>query len=848
MTLFTQGHPALREIEEAMRGIGYTSDLLRRSYTYNDVLSTDEEINSVELAGFAQSPPTYRNACIGVVVSNGLSGQQHIASHRALGAPLIFEIDKTVVNRWKVTATESPELKEQIRFDEIAAIFSRRKAEWEPESILRAKAVGDPERSIQLDFYDEHLMPFLEGRNFEKLDYVLREILSKCRRAYRAFASRTPTYQELFPLAFRFLAAKVFRDRGYEGEWSSDDALIALRAIEKHYNVGSDTLPQFALHPEGVLQKIWEIILTLFHFANLAEDDLALIFEKTFITAETRKELGIHSTPPRVAEYVLNKLPLQNIPEAERYVFEPFTGHGRFLVAAMRRMRTLLQESMTDAERHTYFQQRLAGIEIDNFSVEVCRWSLLLADSPNPNGWRIMPGDFFTDNRLQAELNRARIVLCNPPFQSLTTTERDKYKDQNLLIQKPAELLNRLLSRPPDLLGLVLPRVFEFGSSYRKFHRQIAEHYGAVELVELPKVFNYSDAATILVLASDRRNKNKQVFVTCRTVTTQNRDLFLQVGYEPPAVVGYKSLPPQDEPFSLWIPRLSRIWDHLQANDQLRTVGVPHRGMHWKARARTAVIHEKKDGYLRGVPLVEDHLLQYVLRVGKDYLSLRKEHQHDTAYKFPWHKPKVVCNRVRLSRQSWRIGAAADPRGLAFSDRFIAIWPEKSISIYALSAILNGPIANAYVFNNDGGERDNRIPTINSIPLPARDTLLIGSKLDAMSQQLHRVMRSSTPQEAKQFTLDIDAEVLKAYELPPALERELLDSFKGCERPVPFEFSGYYPEDFDAYIPLHELISPDFEDAQADRLLQRLVVVNDPVVSEAMAMLHAGATDESLSS
>ncbi len=783
-----------------------------------------------------------------MIVSNGISGQEHISRHRALGAPLIFEIDQTVVNRWKVTASGSPELKQQIPFEKIANIFTDHKTEWEPESILRAKAVGDPQGSIQLDFYDEHLMPFLEGRNFEKLDYVLREIISKSRRAYKKSANRTPSFQELFPLAFRFLAAKVFRDRGYEGKWSSDNALVALRAIEKHYNVGLDTLPQFAVHSPDVLQKIWEIILALFHFANLAEDDLALIFEKTFITPETRKKLGIHSTPPRVAQYIVNKLPLQDIPINERYIFEPFTGHGRFLVAAMRRMRGLLEEPMTDAERHKYFQQRLAGIEIDNFSVEVCRWSLLLADSPNPNGWRIMPGDFFTDDRLQTELNRARVVLCNPPFQSLSGAERNKYKDQDLLIQKPAELLSRLLSRPPDLLGLVLPRVFEFGSSYRKFHRQIAEHYGSVELVELPKVFNYSDAATILVLASDRRSENKQVFVTCRTVTRQDRDLFLQVGYEPPAVVGYKGLSAQGEPFSLWIPRLSRVWNHLESNDQLRSVGVLHRGMHWKANVRNAVIGIKKPGYLRGVPLVEDHLMQYVLRVGKEYLSLRKEHQHDTAYKFPWGKPKVVCNRVRLSRQSWRVGAAADPKGLAFSDRFIAIWPEKSISIFALSAILNGPVANAYVFNNDGGERDNRVDTLNSIPIPSRETLLVGSKLDAMSQQLHRIMRSSTQADARSLVLEIDAEVLKAYDLPPALERELLDSFAGCERPVPFDFTGYYPEDFDAYIPLHELISPDFEEARADRLLKRLVLLNDPVVSEAMAMLHTGASDESLPS
>jgi hypothetical protein len=846
MTLFTQGHPVLQDMERALRSIGYGDQLLRRGYAYNDVLSQREELRSIELAGFAQSPPTYRNACIGVIVSHGHSGATHVAMHKALGAPLLFEISDTVVNRWKVTSGV-PELKQEIDFNNIAQVFSEHRTEWEPDSILRAKAVGE-NQAIQLDFYDEHLLPFLEGRNFEKLDYVLREIVTKSKRAYKKFANRTPSFQELFPLAFRLIAAKVFRDRGYPGDWSSDDAAVALRAIEEHYNVGSDSFPQSTLHRADVLQRIWEIILALFHFANLSEDDLALIFEKTFITPATRKRLGIHSTPPRVAQYIVNKLPLETIPESDRYVFEPFTGHGRFLVAAMRRMRSLLTEPMSDAERHLYFQQRLAGLELDDFSVEVCRLSLLLADAPNPNGWRIMPGNFFSDDRLNAELGRARILLCNPPFESFGTRERTTYQNQDLLIQKPAELLQRVLQQPPALLGLVLPRVFEFGNSYRKFHRQLAEHYGAVELVELPKIFNYSDAATILVLASEKRSQNKQVFVTCRTVTRQDRELFLQIGYEPPAVTGYKDIPPADQRFTLWIPRLSRVWTHLEANPVLKSVGTAHRGLNWKATATRTILHAPKPGYLKGVPLVEEHLLQYILRVGKDYLSLRKEHQHDTAYKFPWDKPKVVCNTIRLSRQSWRIGAAADAKGLAFSDRFIAIWPAESISIFALTALLNSPVANAYVFNNDGGERHNRVVTLNSLPIPPPELLLVGSKLDAMSQHLRRVIRTAAPAEIKKLVLELDAEVLRGYDLPPALERELLDSFQGCDRPVPFDFKGYYPEDLDAYIPLHELISAEFQDARADRLLQRLTFVNDPVVSEAMAMLHAGALDEGLPS
>jgi hypothetical protein len=138
-----------------------------------------------------------------------------------------------------------------------------------------------------LDFYDAGLMPFLEGRNFAKLEYLLREVISQTVKIYRKFYRRTLNAQDLFPLAFRFIAAKVFRDRGYPGEWSSNDAVTALKAIEHHYNIGSEQLPPSAIHSREVLDAIWRAVISLFRFPNFAEDDLALLFEKTFITAKT---------------------------------------------------------------------------------------------------------------------------------------------------------------------------------------------------------------------------------------------------------------------------------------------------------------------------------------------------------------------------------------------------------------------------------------------------------------------------------------------------------------------------------------------------------------------------------
>jgi N-6 DNA methylase len=849
MSLLIQGNPSFQAIERAMRNIGYRDDLLRRPYTYTDVLLREQETRSdrtIDLAGFAHNPHTYRNACIGVVVSNGPSGTVNVSQHIALGAPMIFEIDGPEVNRWKIAARGEPELKERFSADNIERAFDVNRNKWEPGSILAAKTMIEPPGAIQLDFVDAGLMPFLEGRNFEKLDYLLRDILTKCTKIYRKINHRKPTFTELFPLAFRFIAAKVFRDRGYPGPWTSNDALVALQGIEAHYKVGSEQLPPSAIHDRTVIDPIWDTVCGLFRIPNFSEDDLALSFEKTFITPQNRRDLGTHSTPPRVAEYIVRKLPFHTIPEDERRVLEPFSGHGRFLVAAMKRMKELLHGDLSEKQRHDYLVQRLVGIELEAFAVEVCRLSLMMADEPNPNGWRLHHEDVFATNRFDTELEKASIVLCNPPFENFKPSKRQQY-GEDLLAQKPAEVLRRVLKTPPKLLGFVLPSLFTSGTSYRALHKQLATNYGSVELVALPEVFNYSDATSVLLLASDFQTRAVPVSVTCRKVGEgTSRDAFMYYGVEPPPITRIIQEAELARPdFALWIPSLSSIWEYLGGYPQLSSVlSEWHRGVEWlpASKKRGTKIDKyisdvEKPGYFKGIARAENRLQQYRLKVTPtQYLSRRPQDQHTNAYDHPWNRPKVVCNASRKGRGVWRVAAIADEKQLGFSSRFIAFWPKENISIYALAGLLNSPICNAFLKANESGSL-NRLVTFGSLPIPSEKLLRTGEVVDHLSRLLHYQIARGYVDDAKSTLLRIDAEILRAYDLPPRLEYELLAFFQYAPRPVPFEFTGYYPDEFDSYIPLHELISPAFEEARADRLLQRLTPINDPVISAAMSQL-----------
>lgn len=72
----------------------------------------------------------------------------------------------------------------------------------------------------------------------------------------------------------------------------------------------------------------------------------------------------------------------------------------------------------------------------------------------------------------------------------------------------------------------------------------------------------------------------------------------------------------------------------------------------------------------------------------------------------------------------------------------------------------------------------------------------------------------------RSLLLAIDAEILRLYQLPPKLEKELLDYFAGWPRPgVPFEFDRYYSPGFESYVPLHVYLSPEFQGSTVSRLL-----------------------------
>ena len=426
---------------------------MKEDYAFADVLATGLPVIHIPLAAFVQEPPSYRTASFGAIVANGLSGAEAVKRHRSLGAPQILEIGGDRVSRWRVNGEGSPALLEQVGVNELPDLFARHKDDWSPQQVIRAKSAAPVE--TQLDFFDVGLLSLLDYQVRTKLDQLLRETVTLAIKTFEkraAFAD--DNYPPLFRLMFRLIAAKVLADRNHPDKWLMDDPDDVIKAVEDFYFGGNE--PEPVLEDPETRLATWQRIRSAFHFQNLSVEALAYVYENTLVTPETRRMFGIHSTPPAIAEYIVRKLPFDTLEMNERRVFEPFSGHSVFLVAAMQRLRELLPHGMTADERHQYFVEMLSGIEIDGFAREVARLSLMLADYPNPDGWRLQDADAMASPLFKQELAKARIVLCNPPFEKFNHDAGARYGDLTS-VWKPAEILHRVLQQPPRSLGVCPP-------------------------------------------------------------------------------------------------------------------------------------------------------------------------------------------------------------------------------------------------------------------------------------------------------------------------------------------------------------------------------------------------------
>jgi Type I restriction-modification system methyltransferase subunit len=824
------------EVIAGLRRIGYQDELLEENYGFRDYFSSIKPKRQIDAAAFGQTPTSYDSVCIGVARANGLREQALVNQYRALGAPILLEVDNYEVREWAVSRNENEHiLVAKYPVENINQMIEGRALKWKPGPLLRDKNIVKFDWAPQYGLF-AGLLPELEEYIQESLEPLLRNALATTKAVYQESSSgnREPHPAHLFKLVFWILTAKVFHDRHVNGFISlGADPDEILSAVAKRYD---EDVPQLLTRKarEAAVACIWNEL----DFRHLSVEVLSQMWSTMLVDDETKKRLGIHRTPRTIVRYIVERMPLEHYGDDPRLILEPCSGSAAFLIGIMNVLRPRLY-AMSASQRHTYFTNHLAGIEKDSFGVEISHLTLALADFPNLRGWtrNIVEGDVFEGNVLPSYLSRAGIVLCNPPFESFEKSERKRY--QNYSPWKPVELLNRVLDHlhPNGVLGFVVPRTFIDGQAYAQTRKRLAESFANIELTVLPdKVFK-ADTEVGLLVATEPIPHN-----ACRVKSRKVLDdygawrkfeLLHEVSTEHEVNVSAEQA---KETFA--VPELPDVWDYLSSYPTLSEVAVLHRGIEWnkpltkKEGGKTIetgnrakfVRKEKPEGevFMRGIaPKTKFKIFE---EPPMSYLSLRPEDEKANSFKHDWHKPKAILNKSTKSRKQWRIAAFPDTQGVTFYQTYIGVWPKsEKYDEYILSAILNSPVANAFVATREG-KTDITKEILELVPMPYF-TEPQRERLRSLIRQ-YQVAAYPPPltvasDDPARLLMEIDALILDGYRMPPKLENELLNFFRGSPRPAPHFFGDYLPPDCEIYFSLSEHLSSKLRDASAGELLRR---------------------------
>jgi hypothetical protein len=780
-------------------GCGYRPELLREDFEFG--LG-----QSAPFVAFAQSPTDSRSACV-AVTSADLDPRSAVDACKPLGAPIVFVCSGSSLQWWK-QGTQAPEFLESIAQTEIQQFFNKRKDDFSPEAIYRAKTWGRFKTEYQLSFVDLGLMPLVEAQVGRSLETLIERNVSALKEDLGLAEVSAETGHWLLQTIFWLLSGKILHDKQVKGFGDLDLTNVAevFQRLAAHY--GTASLRVQTKEQRAGLQNAANTISRFSSLALTTTESLAYVYENALISKETRTTLGTHSTPSFLVDYVVGNLSdwIAEIPVEDRSVFEPACGHAAFLVSAMRLLTELLPPEMaTPAKRGPYLRKRLHGSDIDPFALELARLSLTLTDIPNPNGWDLKAGDMFLGDGLVEQAKKSTVLLANPPFDNFSVADQTSYMRKGAkldFVNKSAEMVGRALQhlREGAVFGLVLPQSFLHNRNARDARKMVLNQFELREICLFPdKVFSFSDVESVVLLGR-RKAEVSSGSVRYRRIRERGLDVFRSCYAASSTSVVPQTRFRSNDSLDLRVPDLDEVWAWLKDATSLAEVAdtgqgftfhgadLPDGSVTYAASAAAKLV----PGFVHFDTGVEISQLPQVHWVNLDPSVIRRSLSGTVI-----GAAQVLLNYAPASRGPWRLKALLDLKGHAASSRFIAVRPKTSAhSVLGLWALLNSPVANAYVFSHLG-KRDNVVGDIRKMPMPNAGSFAALEK--AASRYL--AAASSGETDLLGLLLDIDCEVLRLYDLPPNLERVLLDAFAGWERVgVPFTQMSYFPEGFAANV------------------------------------------------
>jgi len=835
-----------------LRRCGYGDDQLARPFKFDDV--------TVPVVGFAGKPWDSWSACIAVVDVDGDS-RTSAARASALGAPTVFVCHAGGVHWWAMGPSGPKGEPRALAWSKIGAALDRERESLLPSRIYASKLRKPGSPGEQLWFFDAGLMPAVEKKRGEALTRLVEDVISGLRRKLGARLNSRQAQEDVYRTVFWLLAAKILHDKRVPNfkQINLRDVDDVFDRIGRHHG-DTGRFPPFGQSGRAAIDAAAERITSCGSLADVSSESLAHVYENALIdkTAgrvkrkkasqdyDIRKELGIHSTPSALISHMLAQLwPLiEDINPEDRHVFEPACGHAPFLTAAMRWLRNWGET--TDPEwQHRYLNRHLHGIKKDPFAIEIARLALLLGDAPHGNRWDIEAADMFAPAVLAKQAAHARILLANPPYERADFEVSRRGVGRTRTRRKVDEVLARVLPclAEGSVIGVVVPQGFLRSAESRDLRGTLLSGWSLSEIATFEdRLFERPDQETAILLGKKEAKRPVTHSLIYRRVRNAGMSAFkerLEFSAETRVLqTRFASAPP----YSLELPELEEVWRFLQDNRKLADVAIVAKGLEFDEKTikqdPSAESVTPRRGFEEVVRRAEGeygiHELPPTTWLNFDKVRIRRKGPSPRS-----GVPQILVNYAPAGRDRWRLRALLDKRGLVATRRFLAVRPKAPrIPRQFLWAVLNSPVANAFVASHSG-KQDIPKRVVQQLPLPPSDAQQM-ALVARLADEYLRAVRSPkaaplfahAPPDPAAALRRLDGEVLRLFDLPPRLERELLDYFRGERRKgVPFEFGDYFPVEFRPWVPLHEYLSGDYARSTLGRFRETPRTVSPDVLA-----------------
>jgi hypothetical protein len=807
---------------------------------------------TIPVVAFAGRPFDSWSACIAVVNWDGDS-KTSAANVRALGASTVFVCSRKRVDWWAM-GPGGPTTSRSIEWSHVGDVFREHKDELAPSRIYNAKLQRPSALSRQLWFFDVGLMPAIEKNRGQSLLRVVESAIASLQRELGAKLTTRQAQEDAYRTVFWLLAAKVLHDKNVENFIRIDLTNVdeVFDRIGRHHGE-TDRFPPFGREGRRAIDEIAATIARCGSLADVSSESIAYVYENALIDKaaggkkakkggkpyDIRKELGIHSTPSVLIHHMLSQMwgMIEEIRPEDRNVFEPACGHAPFLTAGMRWLRDWGQGGPFTTT-HEYLRSHLHGLEADGFAIELAKLALTLADEPYGNKWQLTPADMFLPGVLAKNMRKAHILLSNPPYEAFTLAQRARYARAGEAVTantKATEMLMRTLPHVPPggVFGVVLPLGVLHDRESKPVRELLLDKFELSEIsIFADNLFEHGNHEVAVLMGRRKRPQTKPVPLHYRRVREKDMAAFkdrLVFSWEREVLPNRFAA---SEDADLRVRDLDDVWCYLANCPSLGSVATVRQGASLHTGKQATV--ENRDPGRRPVDAVPAIVTRY-RKFGVWEIPSQTWLYNDRRDVLHWRggtflgSPQVLLNYASQAREAWRLKGFYDLAGHAVTNKYTTVRPnDDGPSALALWALMNSPVTNAFAHCGslkrhtfDGLLKTMPIPKVTMEEWGIIEAAALAYFATANSSA-SKFMRSGNGGKVKQALLALDAEVLKLYDLPPRLERQLLDLFTGVERKgVGCEFRGYYPPGFTSYLPLHMVISDRFKQAAADATVDR---------------------------